>query len=201
MASTMLHLLLAHKIKPNGCGLYFHGSFAPDQFDSKREDKRAAKNANHFRNAPCMETALREFYARIDKDNPFHEGYFVHLICDMWWSKDVINKYFYEKDTEWYKLMKTEYRVFGNWARQTLPWVDEVHEKIEASPNDFVLPTPDPSSGETIRYKNTMLRKWKNDKADTIQKPPSNILTHELMDSYSDEIATRYHVWIAGVNR
>lgn len=199
MPSTMIHLLLAHKINPNGCGLYFLGSFAPDAFDDKREDKNDAKNTNHFRNATDMEVAITEFYTQIDKSNPFHIGYFVHLICDMWWQ-DMIDSFRKWHSTtpntepNWYKAMMHEYRLSGVYIRQTKPWVNEVFTKMLTQTDSFQSPLPDPSNNEIYARLNKTVNAWKADK----QKPlstPSAFFTDEYLDMYANEVAQKYMDW------
>jgi len=202
MASTMIHLLLARKIKPNGCGLYFMGSFAPDIFDSKRSDIRAAKNENHFRNVPNMEEALKKFYLQIDKSNPFHEGYFVHLICDMWWY-DTIDKFAEDSGNKqvWYDNLKNEYRATGIWIRRNMPWVDDVFHKMEICLDDFQSPMSDPTNVEIISYKNNLVSQSLRDNDAKADGKRPEILTPEFLEDYADEVAERYKLWVAAVEK
>jgi len=189
----MIHLLLAHKINPDGCGLYFMGSFAPDVFDNKRSDIRIAKNKNHFRDAPDMEAELIKFYSQIDRGNPFHIGYFVHLVCDMWWhdmAEDSKNK------QGWYNDLKNEYTTVGIWIRRNMPWVDDVFRKMELCPDDFQSPMPDPTNKEIINYTKNLVSLSLRERDNKADGKPSAILTPEFLESYSNEIAERYKLWI-----
>jgi hypothetical protein len=199
MASTMIHLLLAHEINPGGCGLYFMGNFAPDNFDKKRGDFKQAKNKNHFRDAPDMEAELVSLYSRIDRDNPFHVGYFTHLLMDMWWHEMLDRTADDSGDRQgWYSRINAEYRAAGIWIRKNEPWVAEVFGKIASCPDDFISPAPDPSNAEIIAYKHTLLSSLKRDLADNSEAAPSEYFSPEFLESYSKETAKRYGVWVVG---
>lgn len=79
MAATMIHLLLAHTLKPESCGLYYAGNFAPDAIDMREGISYVEKGKWHLRNVPDRAAALKEFYLQIDKNCFFQEGYLVHL--------------------------------------------------------------------------------------------------------------------------
>ena len=196
MASTMIHLTLAHKINPDGCGLYYIGSYAPDNFDSKRSDVREAKTKNHFRDAPDMEAALREFHAKIDISNPFHVGYFGHLLFDMWWE-EIIEQFreYCENQQDWFSRLRGEYRITGMWIRRNMPWVRDVFCKMESVTN-FDSPMPDPSNAEILTYKNMLTNPENLIQAMGKEVEPSNFFTPEFLESCSAEYFERYRAWI-----
>ncbi|MCL2386559.1 MAG: hypothetical protein FWC89_03310 [Defluviitaleaceae bacterium] len=200
MASTMIHLYLANKINPDGCGLYFMGSFAPDTFDNNRSDVRMAKIKNHFRDTPsgnAEEAEIIKFYSQIDKDNPFHVGYFVHLLCDLWWHIAIDKIAGDSGDRQgWYANLKNEYRVSGIWIRRNMPWVDDVFRKMESCMNDFQSPTPDPTSEEIINYTKGLVSPSLRESDKNSDGKPSTILTPAFLESYSNEIAKRYMLWV-----
>ena len=200
MASTMIHLMLAYEIYPNACGSYFVGSFAPDVFHKNRSDTRLAKNKNHFRDVPDMEAALTEFYSQIDRDNPFHEGYFVHLICDMWWYED-IDKLVESNPCKqgWYDNLKNEYRTAGVWIRRNMPWGDDIFNRMSLCSDNFESPMPDPTNEEIVNYKNGLLSPSRRIKDNEVEGEPSAVFTPEFLESYSNSIAKKYKSWVKDI--
>jgi len=197
----MIHLYLAHKINPDGCGSYFIGSFAPDTFDNKRGDARAAKRKNHFRDTPTGDTEkakLVKFYSQIDKSNPFHIGYFIHLLCDLWWHA-AIDKIAEDSGDKqgWYDNLKNEYRTAGIWIRKNMPWVDDVFRKMEACINDFQSPTTDPTREEIASYTKGLLSPSLRESDKNSSGNPPAILTPAFLESYAAENAERYMLWIS----
>jgi hypothetical protein len=184
--------MLAHRIKPDACGLYYLGSFAPDAFSDDRADKNTAKNKNHFRDVPDAEAALAGFYSRIDRKDPFHEGYFVHLMCDMLYGEFCDR---YTKDKEWGSIYG-EYRAAGIWIRRNLPWVADVFNKLKNCPDEFKNPAADPASEEIINYKNGLLSPSVRINDENSDGKPSEVFTPEFLESYADEIAGKYKSWI-----
>jgi len=191
----MIHLLLAYKINPTACGLFFLGSFAPDTFDTRRGDIKEAKNKNHFRSehdmdVAGMDAALKKFYTEIDKNNPFHMGYFVHLICDMWWYE------YLQNHLDWYENIGNEYRIAGVWIRRNLNWVNDVFHKMKLCADDFQSPIPDPTNEEIIMYKNNLISPTLRANDNKADGNPSKILTPEFLETYSNEIAERCNLWV-----
>ena len=197
MPSTMMHLMLAHKINPNGCGVYFMGSFAPDVIDKNRDDIYVAKIKNHlnFRGVPNREAVLSEFYSQIDKGDPFHMGCFIHLFCDISCNDEIFAMHGGRE-----KAMQ-EYRIVGIWIRRNMPWVDDVFEKMRVCSDDFNNPLPDPWNKEIINYKNGLVSPGLRRSDMEADGNPAKVLTPEVLGSYSEQIAERYKLWIREHNR
>ena len=183
-------------MNPDGCGLYYIGSYAPDNFDSKRSDIRKAKTKNHFRDAPDMESALRDFYGIIDKNNPFHVGYFGHLLFDMWWE-EIIEQFcaYCEHQQDWFSRMMDEYRTTGMWIRRNMPWVGDVYRKMEPITN-FNSPMPDPSNAEILAYKNMITNPENLVEAMKKEVEPSKFFTPDFIESCANTYLERYRTWV-----
>lgn len=69
MPSTMIHLLIAHELRPDAEDLFWVGNFAPDYTND-----RLLKDAIHFRNSSDCWEALNQLKSIIDSKNPFEAG-------------------------------------------------------------------------------------------------------------------------------
>jgi len=204
MAATLIHWLLAYKLSPDACGLYYAGNFAPDAIDIREGVTRSDKDKWHLRDGPDREAALKAFYLQIDRNDPFQKGYFVHLFFDMWWDREIISRF--EKETEssdWFPVYGNENGVGGAWVYINMPWMDDIVARFKASPTDFKTPLPEPTKDEIIKYNDFMFSpSWKTKydytpaRKDNVKKNNNKILTPDFLESYTDIIAERYNDWV-----
>ena len=151
MPSTMIHLHLAYKINPNGCGDYFVGCLAPDFYnkDIDTSKKNSHLGLNFSRNPSdsfTINARISDFYAGIDKDNPFLMGYLVHLLCD-WWYYDYIDKNnLFENDEE----LINDWRLVGRQIRLNAPWVKGCFKKMADCSDNLIYPFPEYTVSEVI---------------------------------------------------
>lgn len=96
MASAVIHLCVAKKIHnylQNDERIFSLGAIAPDIAKQIGE----SKNKSHFLSEDANEDELPDYKRFVEKyksdmNNPFEQGYLVHLLTDYYWFKDFIPK-------------------------------------------------------------------------------------------------------------
>ena len=121
-------------------------------------------------------------------------GYLTHLLCDMWFNADYTRNGQLLSNRE---NRTKEYRVVGRYIRLNAPWVGEVFRKMEQCSDDIVYPIPGFSALESIKHKNNLISAKLRQSDEQAEKIIPTILTAELLDKISGEIAEKYRVWIA----
>lgn len=112
MASRMIHYtiaqLVADKIEFTDRNKFLVGSLAPDMasYEADSHEKGIHKRVHfmeEFEDLGVRGSNWRTFFHKYLEEN-FHDefalGYFVHLICDMIWLKDIQVKYIYSAGYE-----------------------------------------------------------------------------------------------------
>jgi len=194
MAATMIHLLLAHRLESQADGLYYRGHFAPDAIDLRAGINYEEKGKWHLRNAPNREAALKELYARIDKNDPFQRGYFSHLFFDWCWDADVIGQFQKASPQDWFAQYRQENSDAGVWVYKFMPWMGEVVQRFQQARQDFLLPMEEPTKEEITHFCDFMFsQEWKEkyiEKADDELR--NKIITPAFLEKYIEEAADKH---------
>ena len=135
MPSTMIHLLVAHEIKPDASDLFMVGNFAPDYTND-----RELKDKIHLRNSEDRWTSLRKLYSDIDKKSDFDCGWFLHLFVDTCWDEKQFIEYknwfeFTNTDTDrqWFLSYREEIGFATYYLYHRLSWAGKVWQSIKSA--------------------------------------------------------------------
>jgi len=205
----MIHLYLAYKINPSGCGDYFLGCLAPDYVSeyfsaTSEQGKRSIhlrthlniKFSNRRGETPTDEIirdmTLTDFYTRIDKNNPFHMGYLVHLLCDWWYYSETMKMKIFANDDEHI----SEWRIVERNLRLNSPWMCDVFCKMEQHSSDLVYPIEGFGVEKVIAYKNELISLELRQQDEQAEKISPTILTNKFLCKLGDEIAAKYCEWV-----
>ncbi len=130
MPSTMMHLLAAHDLWPDGGDGWFLGNILPDAIDTDR----AFKDHLHFRDLPEAQrpAALRRFAAeKLDLSKPFDLGVYFHFFLDLKWDAGPQKRH---KETYtgecWFLDYRREITEAGYYIARTESWARPLWERL-----------------------------------------------------------------------
>ena len=196
MPSTMIHLLMAQKVKPHGHTEYFIGNIAPDAIVMRDNYHFAFKDKLHFRGSENRIKDIEKLAREIDIQSPYNEGYIMHLFLDMHWDADCMKPYIAGRQgIEWVRPYHTE-------ITKASSWLINHHADLQRIWKDMVIYDKNLSNViQGVEYweaKNycTHTDKW----YETYQAVPSDVYTPEFVDEYTGRIADEYKCWRKLVN-
>ena len=145
MPSTMIHLMVARKVEPNGGALFWVGNFAPDCVT-----EREKKDPLHLRDRADRFQALTELRGALDMGNPLARGWLLHLFVDTCWDARQIGRFrtWYvplHPGDDWFPAYRAEIARATFWLYRALPWANAVMDEIagaELSKEGKTLPVP-----------------------------------------------------------
>lgn len=193
MPSTMIHLLVAHEIKPTAPDLFWVGNFAPDYTNDK--DK---KDKIHLRGSPDRWASLEKLYSDINKSNYFELGWFIHLFVDACWEEKHITDYYNwyissnEKDN-WFLSYREEIGFATYYLYHNLDWAKDIWNLIKCSQLNNINTSLPITITENEWYRDRVVRK--HSESDTNQIP--KFFTIDKIMDFSVSTANRYKEWIA----
>lgn len=179
MPATMMHLLAAKLLWPEGSTPFFLGSILPDCLDCDRE----WKDRVHFRSIPQEErlAALITLAKELDLDRDFDFGALFHLYLDYLWDNGPQSAHRKSyTGSAWFVDYRKELSRAGNRVAQRMPWSRELWESLR---------DPDPSLYEnSFHFPEEEIRIFleKNYLWHTTERlPASEIFTDQLVDHFS----------------
>ncbi len=122
MPSTMIHLMVAREVEPDGEALFWVGNFAPDCVT-----EREKKDPIHLRDRPDRWAALAELRAALKIDDPLARGWLLHLFTDTLWDARQIGLFrtWHAKNNpgeDWFLPYRAEITRATFWLYHALPW-------------------------------------------------------------------------------
>ena len=189
MPGLMIHLIVAHKLNPNGSALFFLGSLAPDAVPDWRE-----KEVSHFRNLPDREPALISL--AMQTDGEYAEGALLHLFTDWKWDLRVRRKYMDEMGENWHPSYRSEISSSGSYAFHSTNWAKQCWHDMDAVDigSYGVVPGVTPDNVKALVSREG---KWHNENS----KGPSTAFPPELIEDFAEQVVREYVEWKEAVKR
>lgn len=184
MPGSMIHLLLARKIKPEAGILFYIGNLAPDAATDGE-----VKDATHFRDIPDRSAALAALAAKTPPSDDFADGVLLHLFLD--WRWDILaRKNVKVTGDGWFSKYREELSLAGSYAFHHTDWAEDIWEAMSLCDVSLYGEIPGAGSEELsefiIRNKTWHL----NNKTGQ-----SEAFTQEFIDIFIDETADEYNNW------
>ncbi len=192
MPSTMIHLLLAEKVKPTAPTDFFIGNIAPDAIAVRQNHHFKDKDKLHFRDSATRQKDIENLSRSINLSVPYCEGYIMHLFLDMYWDRDCMNPYIAGRQPrEWVKPYRQEISKASSW----LYYNNFTLNKIWNNMISYNKPITEVIQGityyEVKEYYNSVYLCYERYKSE-----PSSFYPVDFIDSYIDKIAEKYINWI-----
>lgn len=191
MPSTMIHLLTAYEVKKEAPDLFWVGNFAPDYINDRYE-----KDKVHFRNCVNRISVLNEFKTKININNPFEEGWLLHLFVDNFWDEEVISKFKenHKKDndtSEWFLKYRNETSIASFSLFHSLPWSKKIWNQIlKADLSKIHSSLPINEEDISLFIKRVYKRHCES------ENTSSSLYTEDMITSFAKITAKRYLSWI-----
>ena len=191
MPATMMHLLAAHALVPEGSDAYFLGSILPDCLDSDR----ALKDHLHLRDIPPEERlpALIRLGEELDLARDFDFGVLFHLYLDYLWDNgpQADHRRAYKGET-WFRDYRRELAMAGSRGAQRMPWAKPLWERLYAAPpeahkNSLGLPEDEIAKFMDFNYH------WHTEEV----LPESAIFTDALVDGFTARALREFRAFLA----
>lgn len=133
MSGLMVHLMMAHKINPNGAALYYIGNVAPDAVSDWKY-----KDLTHFRNLQNRRDALDDLAHRTDPSDSFAEGVLMHLYLDWKWDIQARDSFIRKTKGEWFTKYRAEISYASSYAYHHTDWAKDVWDMMSAcNPSEY----------------------------------------------------------------
>jgi len=192
MPSTMIHLLVAHEIKPKSPDLFWVGNFAPD-FTNDRQ----IKDEIHLRNAVNRFEALRQFRKTINDNDPFESGWLLHLFVDACWDEIKISA-FQQKhknnpdDEQWFLKYRQEIVLASYYLFHHMDWAPQIWNQILKADLSSIQ-SQLPITRNQIEWLREMV--YKKHSESNVNSLSIEYNKEQLLD-FSRETALRYKDWV-----
>jgi hypothetical protein len=184
MPGTMIHLLVAKKIRPKGSTLFFLGNIAPDAVDG-----RYNKEITHFRNMKDRQPALIAFAKNSFDD--FSEGVLLHLFVDWKWETEVMQEYAEDMNThEGFITYRDEMSLVSSYAFHNTNWAKQLWADMDLFDVDSYGNTPGASASDVKKYFADRY-KWHNENI----TEPSKVFSPSLIEEFASACAEQYFKW------
>jgi hypothetical protein len=185
MPSSMIHLLTAHKVDPNGCLLFLMGNVAPDAVVNWQE-----KEVKHFRNSLNRSQALINLAGNTEKCDDFAEGMLLHLYLDWRWDTLVRDDFIKKIGHDWFSKYREELGLAGSYAFHHTDWGKSVWAQMD-SYDAAMYGKVDGATAEELKNFISRNNKWHNDN----NIGPSTAFTPEFIDEFTSKVADEYTIW------
>ena len=185
MAGLMLHLLMAHKIKPKGGILFYIGSIAPDAVANWKD-----KDITHFRNLTDRSEALENLALQTSPSDDFAEGVLLHLYMDWRWDTLARDEFIKKIDGDWFIKYRKELSLSSSYAFHNADWAKNLWEQMELLDSSEYGKTP----GATVEELKDLIcrnNKWHNDN----NMEPSTYFTPEFIEKFINQVGDEYTQW------
>lgn len=191
MPSTMIHLLTAYEVKKEAPDLFWVGNFAPDYINDRVE-----KDKIHFRDCSDRIAALYNLKKQINMNNPFEEGWILHLFVDNYWDKEVIslfkeNHKKANESSDWFLKYRNETSIASFSLFHTVSWSKKIWAQIlKADLSQLNSTLPAKEEDMKVFIERVYKRHSEN-------KPePSLLYTEEMIADFAKRTAEKYRKWI-----
>lgn len=185
MPGLMMHLLAAHKIKPEGSTSFFVGSIAPDAVSNWKD-----KDITHFRNLEDRSEALAALALQASPSDDFAEGVLLHLYTDWKWDINARDNFINAVGDDWFTKYRNELRLASGYEFHHTDWAKSLWEQINSFNESGYGKIPGATAKELKRFI-TRNYKWYIDN----NTEPSTAFTPELVHNFINELAEEYSRW------
>jgi len=183
MPGSMIHLIGAKKVKPNGNALYFLGNIAPDAVDDRRD-----KDITHFRDLNDRGPALISLAKETMGD--FAEGVLLHLYFDWRWDATILQKFIDNFGGDWFLPYRNELSLAGSYAFHHYEWAKQLWNDMDLISIGDQGVTPR-ASAEDVKNFISRNNKWNNENI----LGPSAAFPPDLIDDFTTQIADEFLKW------
>lgn len=183
MPGSMIHLITANKVKPDGSTLYYLGNIAPDAVIDWHD-----KDITHFRNLEDRQSALAAFAQKVTND--FSEGVLLHLYLDWKWDTVIRQKYIDEVGDDWFVPYRNELSLSGSYAFHNTKWAKQIWYDMDLIDVSSYGVTPCASVMDVKKFL-SLNNKWHNENA----IGPSLAFPPNIINEFTDEVAREYIDW------
>jgi len=183
MPGSMIHLLVAKKVNPNGSALFYLGNIAPDAVTSWHE-----KDISHFRNLEDRLPTLVSFAK--ETNDEFSEGILLHLYFDWKWDMAVMKNFIVDTGVDWFTSYRNELGLAGSHLFHHTDWAKQLwHDMDNVEISSFGI-TPH-ATAEEVKIHVSRNNKWHNDNV----TKSSTAFPPELIERFTTQIANEYINW------
>ncbi len=126
MPGSMIHLLMAHKVNPEGSTLFYAGNLAPDAVGNRRD-----KDITHFRDLPDRSEALAALALHTPPSDDFAEGILLHLYTDWRWDILARDEFIKTAGCDWFPKYRKEISLSSWYAFHHTDWAKDLWERMD----------------------------------------------------------------------
>lgn len=191
MPSTMIHLLVAQKVKPHGHTEFFIGNIAPDSVVMREDYHFAFKDKLHFRGSQNRLKDIENLAREIDISSPYNEGYIMHLFMDMHWDMDCMKPYIAGREgIGWVKPYHEEITKASSWLINNHRDLQRIWQDMVNYDKRLETVIQGVEYWEAKKYCINTEKWYAGYKATA-----SNVFTPEFIDEYTSGVASKYVEW------
>ncbi len=185
MPALMIHLLVAHKINPEGSAAFYVGNFAPDAVSNWKD-----KDITHLRNLTDRSEAMAALALQTSPTDDFAEGVLLHLYTDWKWDIIARDKFIKETDGDWFQKYRNEIRLASSYLFHHTDWAKCRWNQIELFHESGYGKIPGATAQELKAFI-TRNHKWHIEN----NIGPSTFFTPMFIDKFINELAEEYPKW------
>lgn len=191
MPSTMIHLLTAYEVKKEAPDLFWVGNFAPDYVN-----EREFKDKIHFRDCINRLESLKELKNKIDINNPFEEGWLLHLFADLCWDEEVISLFKENHiksgdSSDWFLKYRTETSLASYALFHSLEWSPKIWQQILNADLSEIRKTLPVTAEDISSFRIRVYQRHLETKTNF-----SLLYTEEMIKEFAKKTALKYLNWI-----
>ncbi|MCL1919327.1 MAG: hypothetical protein FWG14_13710 [Peptococcaceae bacterium] len=183
MPGSMIHLLLANKVNPDGSALFHLGNIAPDAVRD-----RHIKDLTHFRTLEDRHPAMIRLAQETSGD--FAEGVLLHMYFDWQWDSIILHQFIDITGDDWIRPYRYELSLAGSHAYHTTSWAKKIWNDMDSLDVSRYGITPCATAADVKELICQSMKWLKENRA-----MPSLAFPPHLIDTFTTEIALKYRIW------
>ena len=187
MPGSMIHLLAAHEVNPNGSAMFYLGNIAPDAVADWHD-----KDSTHFRDLDDRGPALKLLAERTADD--FAEGVLLHLYFDWKWDTAVRQKFIDKIGDAWFTPYRKELSLAGSYAFHHTEWAKQVWDDMDSLDAGSYGETPRASAMDVKDFVSRN-NKWHNENV----KGPSPAFPADMIYEFIENTVKEYAEWLKSI--
>ena len=180
MPGSMIHLIVAKKVNPDGNTRFYLGNIAPDAVVDWHD-----KDITHFRNLSDRRPSLISL-AKETKDD-FAEGVLLHLYFDWKWDIIIRQKFIDKTGNNWFSPYRYELSLAGSYAFHHTEWAEQLWNDMDLLESTNYGATPRASIVDVKDFVSRNKR-WHNENILT----PSAAFPPDVISNFTTQIAEEY---------
>ena len=184
MPSSMLHLIVAKKVEPNGSIDWYIGNIAADAIRDRKQ-----KDEAHFENHPNIEAALKEFAQKADND--YLKGILLHLYTDWKWKTTYLVDFINKTEGRWYPQYAEEIGKLTAYAFHNTEWAQKLWEQMEQCDEFGFRETTFIMEKEGVKEMIRAQKRWQTEN----KTGPSEAFPPTLIETFANKTAAEFILW------